>query len=298
MILVTGGAGFVGGRLCARLVADGHQVVSLDNYFAGTTAVHVAGVDYRRGLTHDIARLVPETPTAIFHLGEYSRVGMSFREPEMAWGLNVPGTAAVVHYWYETRAKLIYTGSSTRWGDAESPYSHTKRVNAELIKATGEALGLRYAIAYLCNVYGPGERGDRYGTLIARFRHQRARGQALTVTLPGTQRRNFTHVDDVVDGLMRVWAAGQGDGYVLGCRESWSVLDVAAMFGGDHVLGRAAPGDRSNAPIDTAKAEALGWFASRSLPDYVREVAHAPLPANRFDNQRGLHVGPEPDPSP
>ncbi len=85
LILVTGGAGFIGSHLCARLVADGHKVISLDNYFTGSRDNHVAGVEYREGHTKDIAKLVPETPDIIYHLGEYSRIAKSLEEPDVVF---------------------------------------------------------------------------------------------------------------------------------------------------------------------------------------------------------------------
>ena len=97
-ILVTGGAGFVGSHLCRRLQAGGHQVISLDNYFTGTRDNHVPGVDYREGHTRDIAKLVPETPDLVYHLGEYSRVEKSLSEPALVWDLNKDGTFAVLEF--------------------------------------------------------------------------------------------------------------------------------------------------------------------------------------------------------
>src|SRR3990167_4497984 len=101
-ILVTGGAGFIGSHLCKRLVQEGHNVISLDNYFAGSRENHVAGVDYRRGHTKDVDSLVPESGIdLIYHLGEYARVEQSLLEPELVRDLNVVGTkgdfALLVH---------------------------------------------------------------------------------------------------------------------------------------------------------------------------------------------------------
>lgn len=99
MILVTGGAGFIGSRLCARLAADGADVVSLDDYSFGSRKNHVPGVDYIEGSTRDIGELVREQPRLIYHLGEYSRVEASFADSERVHGSNVLGTAAVFDYW-------------------------------------------------------------------------------------------------------------------------------------------------------------------------------------------------------
>ena len=117
IIVVTGGAGFIGSHLCERLVHDGHKVISLDNYFTGTPENHVSGVEYRTGHTKDIAKLIPETPELVFHLGEYARTEKSFEDIELVWDLNKTGTFAVLEFCRRHKAKLIYAGSSTKFAD-------------------------------------------------------------------------------------------------------------------------------------------------------------------------------------
>src|SRR5436309_244631 len=104
-VLVTGAAGFVGTHLCTRLVALGHRVIGLDNYFTGSRETHVAGVEYRTAHTKDIAGIVPETPDLLYHLGEYSRVEVSLTEPALVWDLNVVGTFGVLEFWRQRKPK-------------------------------------------------------------------------------------------------------------------------------------------------------------------------------------------------
>jgi UDP-glucose 4-epimerase len=274
LILVTGGAGLVGTNLCRRLAADGHTVISLDNYFAGSRDNHIDGVEYREGHTKDIERLVPETPDIVFHLGEYARVEQSLLEPELVHDLNTVGTAAVVEYWKKRRCKLIYAGSSTKFGDGgaareKTPYASTKAANTELVKAVGDAEGLPYAITYFYNVYGPGERAGVYGTVIEAFKQMYLKGDPLAVTAPGTQLRNFTHVDDITDGLILVAEKGQGDEYGLGNETSLSILDVAKLFGGDILMLPPRAGNRMQSGIDLTKSRAIGWSAKRTLEEYI-----------------------------
>jgi UDP-glucose 4-epimerase len=82
-VVVTGGAGFIGSHLCARLLSLGNRVISLDNYFTGSTRTHIPGVEYREGHTKDIEQYVSESPDCIYHLGEYSRVEISVTEPAL-----------------------------------------------------------------------------------------------------------------------------------------------------------------------------------------------------------------------
>jgi UDP-glucose 4-epimerase len=277
LILVTGGAGFIGSHLCARLVKDGHTVISLDNYFTGSRDNHIPGVDYREGHTKDIEKHVSESPDLIYHLGEYSRVERSLGEPALVWDLNKNGTFGVVEFWRKRGSKLIYAGSSTKFGDGglgrmQSPYAWTKASNTELVKNYAAWYGLPYAITYFYNVYGSGERAGAYGTVIEIFRQKRLKGEPLTVTAPGTQKRNFTHVDDIIDGLVRVGADGIGDDFGIGDERAYSIFEVAEMFGGEIVMQPTAPGNRMSADIDTAKTRALGWSPQKNLAEYIAEA--------------------------
>ena len=189
-IVVTGGAGFVGSRLCGRLAPRGHRVISVDNYFTGVRGIEVPGVDYREAHTNDIGAAVPERPDIVFHLGEYSRVEASLAEPDVVWDMNVNGTFQVLEYWREKSPKLVYAGSSTKFADGglgrdQSPYAFTKATNSELVRNYGDWYGLPFAITYFYNVYGPGERAGTYGTLIEIFRQRFLAGEELPGHLAG-----------------------------------------------------------------------------------------------------------------
>ena len=278
LILVTGGAGFIGSHLCERLVKDGHKVISLDNYFTGSRDNHVPGVDYREGHTKDIEKHISETPDLIYHLGEYSRVEKSLEEPALVWDLNKDGTFGVLEFWRKRGGKLIYAGSSTKFGDGgmgrdQSPYAWTKATNTELVRNYGTWYSLPYAITYFYNVYGPGERAGAYGTVIEIFRQKRLEGEPLTVNSPGTQKRNFTHIDDIINGLVLVGAEGSGDDFGIGDEKAYSILEVAQMFGGELVMRPFPPGNRMISEIDTSKTRSLGWSPEKTLAEYIAEVS-------------------------
>jgi len=280
LILVTGGAGFIGSHLCARLVKEGHEVISLDNYFTGSRENHVPGVDYREGHTKDIEKHIPETPDLVYHLGEYSRVEQSLLEPETVYDLNVLGTKGVLDFWRKRGCKLVYAGSSTKFGDggltrSTTPYASTKAANSESVKEIGDDNGLPYAITYFYNVYGPGERSDMYGTVIEMFKQMYLRGTPIAVVAPGTQERNFTHVGDIVDGLILVGDEGQSDEYGVGNDKSFTILEVARMFGGEIVMLPERIGNRMQSSLDTTKISALGWKAKRTLEGYIKEFTAA-----------------------
>lgn len=276
LALVTGGAGFIGSHLCKRLRDEGRRVISLDNYFAGSRDRQIDGVEYREGHTKDIEALVPETPDIIYHLGEYARVEQSLLEPDVVHDLNVVGTQAVVDFWKKRKCKLVYAGSSTKFGDdggfrERTPYSSSKAANTELVKQVGDAEKLPYAITYFYNVYGPGERAGIYGTVIEAFKQMYLHGAPLAVVAPGTQERHFTHVDDIVSGIILVGERGRGDEYGLGNSRAFTVLEVAKLFGGDIVVLPPRAGNRMQSGLDTSKSGVLGWRPSRTLEQYVAE---------------------------
>ncbi len=276
-VLVTGGAGFIGSHLVRALVARGDRVISLDNYFTGSKDNHVPGADYREGHTKDIERLIPEIPDIVFHLGEYSRVEKSFDDVPLVWDLNKAGTFAVLEFCRKRNTRIVYAGSSTKFGDGglgrnQSPYAWTKASNSELVNNYGSWFGVPHAIAYFYNVYGPGEiTTGPYATVIGIFKELYREGKPLTVVSPGTQKRNFTHIDDIITGLLLVGDDGVGDGFGIGSEGKHSILEVAQMFGAPVTMLPARAGNRMDSDIDTSKVRALGWTPKRDLQEHIRD---------------------------
>jgi len=283
--LVTGGAGFVGSHLIRRLIDQFPEthVISVDNYFSGTVENHVVDerVDYITASSLDINRLwhrrrLP-TPDVTFHLGEYSRIVQSFADFDDVWEFNIRGTKEVVTFCHDRGSLLVYAGSSSKFASegAEhlSPYSWTKAKNIEYIRNFSDWFGLEYVITYFYNVYGPGQiRTGTYATVIGIFEEQAVNGIPLTVVEPGTQTRDFTHIDDIVDGLIACYLHGQGDGYELGTSQEWPILEVARMFSDDIEMIPARQGERARGKADTSQARAIGFDPKRSLPDYAAGV--------------------------
>jgi len=279
MILVTGGAGFIGSHLIEELVKNPeNKVISLDNYFTGKVENHIAGAEYREGDTREIEKNILEKPDIVYHLGEYSRVEKSFDDVETVWNLNALGTFKVLEFCRKTGAKMVYAGSSTKFGDNglgihQSPYAWTKAVNTELVKNYGNWFGLKYAITYFYNVYGPREISEgSYATVIGIFKEQLRKGIPLTVVSPGDQRRNFTHIKDIVKGLILVGEKGEGDEYGLGDERSYSIFEIAEMFGGEIKMLPERKGNRLGSSIDTSKSKNLGWRADLKVEDYIKDL--------------------------
>jgi UDP-glucose 4-epimerase len=273
-ILVIGGAGFIGSHLCEHLVKSGHIVVSLDNYSTGSESNHIQGVEYICGEAKNVGYLC-RSFDLIYHLGEYSRVEQSYTELNKVLDYNVYSIAPVVEFAKKCNAKLVYSGSSTKYtsqGAALSPYTWSKVTNIDFIKNYAEWYGLDYAIAYFYNVYGPREiSSGKYSTVVAKFLHLAKSGATkLPVTSPGTQLRNFTHIDDIVAGLILVGEQASGDDWGIGSPDAHSVLDLADMIGLPPKMLPATKGNRLSASVVTEKIQSLGWSAKNNLRNYVK----------------------------
>ena len=277
-ILVTGGAGFIGSNLCEKLAEDPNNIVySLDNYSTGSRDNHISNVSYIEGETANIAKLINFNPDIIYHLGEYSRVEQSFEDIEKVWRYNKNGIFAVLQFCRQAGSKLIYAGSSTKFGDgglgrSQSPYAWTKASNTELVENYGTWFNVSFAIVYFYNVYGKREIATgKYATLIALFKEKILKGEPLTVVSPGTQKRNFTHIEDIINGLVLVGEQGYGDEFGIGSSDAYTILEIAQMFGGEVIMLPERKGNRMTADVVTSKTEALGWKATKSINDYIRE---------------------------
>lgn len=276
-IMVIGGAGFIGSHLCDALTKyKVSEIISIDDYSTGCRENHIDGVNYIKASTVDFCFDFSTKIDFVFHLGEYSRVEQSFADYDAVWQKNIIGTKRVIDFCAKSGSKLIYAGSSTKFGDngqtkMSSPYAWTKYINTELIQNYARWFGIDFAIVYFYNAYGPREiqTGD-YATLIAKFSHQYKNGEPLTVVKPGTQRRNFTHVSDIISGLTLVAAAGYGDGYGIGVAQDYSILEVANMFGGPTTYLPERQGNRMSAGVMTQKTRELGWEPVNDLSAYIK----------------------------
>jgi len=278
-ILVTGGAGFVGSHLCERLAQDeNNNVYSLDNYSMGSVNNHVNNVTYIEGSTADIEELITFSPDIVYHLGEYSRVEQSFYDIEKVWQYNKDGIFAVLEFVRKHGCKIIYAGSSTKFGDgglgrSASPYAWTKATNTELVMNYGAWFDIPYAITYFYNVYGAREiQTGKYATLIALFKEKMKNNEPLTVVSPGSQKRNFTHVDDIIDGLILIGENGHGDDFGIGSPEPYTVKEIAEMFGGEIEMLPERKGNRMAADVISAKTIALGWKPIHTIEEYINEL--------------------------
>jgi len=279
MILVTGGAGFVGHNLIKRIrtTRPEIEIVCLDNYFTGTKDNHIEGVTYIEGSTWEAPQLLEGYKfDEVYHFGEYSRIVQSFKDITLAQQSILQGTPIILDLCRQWGAKLIYSASSSKFGNDGrdenlAPYSWMKAKMVELIKNYHNWYGLQYEICYFFNVYGPGQimSGD-YATVVGIFERQWRAGDSLTVVHPGTQTRDFTHVDDIVDGVLSASEQQANHEWHLRSGKSWTIIEVAELFTKDWQFIPERPGERQHsAEIPNDTRERLGWQAKKSLRNWV-----------------------------
>lgn len=283
-IIVTGGAGFVGSHLIKKLSENSkNNIWSIDDYSTGTENNHIKSdnVKYIKCHTKDINKIwdIEEVIgffDAVFHFGEYSRVEPSIKEIDVVSKSNCEGTFSVLEFCRKTKTKLIYSASSTKFGDDgnninKSPYAFFKCKNVDLIKNYKEWYNLDYKILYFYNVYGPGQiESGTYATVIGIFEKQYREGLPITVVHPGTQTRDFTHVGDIVSGIIQSVNFEAEDEIFLGTGKSYRIIDVAKMFSEDIIMLPPRKTERMN--TDIVKSESFNWKAKVNLEDYIKQV--------------------------
>jgi UDP-glucose 4-epimerase len=275
-ILVTGGAGFVGTNLIKKLLSEGHCVVSVDNYYTGKEENHILGAKYYRYDIRDIDDYsVFGVFDVVYHLAAIARIQPSFKEPLDYFETNSTATYIISQYCSKYNIPLIYAGSSSHHsGKFKNPYTFSKDIGEEIIKLHQEHYGLKCSIARFYNVYGPYHLKDGgYCTLIGKWEKSLEDGKPLTIYGDGTKRRDFTHIYDIVDGLIKIKEKESwGYTFELGRGENYSIEDIANMFGGDKVYEDNKPGEADITLCDSSLAnQILGWSATINIEDYIKE---------------------------
>lgn len=232
-ILVTGGAGFVGTNLIKKLLNEGHIVHSLDNYEVGLKENEIDGCFYHDNDITNI-NLLDKDFDLIFHLAALSRIQPSFNNPEETFRVNTIGTQKVCEFARLTGAKIIYSGSSSRFHNPyQSPYATSKHMGEEVCKMYKKTYGMDIEIVRFYNVYGPGEIVDGdWAAVIGKWRRQVRDNKPITIVGDGEQRRDFTYIDDIIDGLWRIGMKEikHKDAWELGTGQNYSINEVYKMF--------------------------------------------------------------------
>ena len=279
-ILITGGAGFIASNLI-KLILDNNSKVfiySYDNYYSGSRKNHIKStkVKYIKGDTQKINKnrfLKKINFDHVFHFAEFSRIVPSFDNYDTCIKTNTYGTFEVIKFCLEKKAKLIYSASSSTIGNNKflSPYSWSKYANNELIKNFSKWFGLKYVIVYFYNVYGPNQiTKGHMSAVIGIFEKQYLLGKPLTVVKPGTQKRDFTHVEDIANGTYLAATKSLNSEFHLGSGKNYSIIEVAKMFKSKYKLVSERPGERFYSLSKSNKAKIqLKYRIKNDLKSYI-----------------------------
>ena len=243
-IIVTGGAGFIGTNLIKELLRfKAYKIISIDNYFTGTKKNHISNknVRYINSDTKNISKTlnkIKKKIKVIFHFAEFSRIAQSFDNDNICFNSNIIGSYKVINFCLKNKIKIIYSATSASLGNKGkdqnlSPYAFSKSNNMNLIMNLHEWFGLKYEIIYFYNVYGPNQIYDTFmAAVVGIFERCYKLKKPLSVVKPGTQTRKFTHVEDTVKACIYAWKKNKNTHYSISNEKSYSILDLATIFGG------------------------------------------------------------------
>ena len=286
--LVTGGAGFIGTNIIKRLLKDGHEVVSVDNYSTGKKENHQEGCQYHDfdlSSSHTLGIYVDhgsypvwrdDEYDIIFHLSALARIQPSLKDPHKTIFNNFVSTLNILEYGRKNDIKVVCAGSSSVHGGAyANPYTFTKWQGDKLCHMYSEVFNFSVNVCRFYNVYGPHHLTEgEYCTVVGIFERQYKNGEPLTITWDGEQRRDFTHVDDIVDGLILTSESKSwGLTIELGRGKNYSINDVVDMFGEDYpreYIDKRS-GEMRSTLCDLGLAySAVGYQPKRNIEDYIQ----------------------------
>jgi UDP-glucose 4-epimerase len=302
LILVTGGAGFIGSAFVRSLVSDGDSVAVLDDLSSGDPGAIPAGVQLVRLDIADprtVTSIAELRPSSVVHAAAQVSVTHSVADPERDHAVNVAGTGHVLDGARAAgcRRFVFLSSGGAVYGEADgatedtppeplSPYGRNKLAAERLVAESG----IPYAIARLANVYGPGQRSDLEGGVVAIFAAALALGQSVTIFGDGEQSRDFVFVDDVVDGIRRLLRSPRSGTWNIGTGRPTTVHELlaameraaAAAIGHEHADAREGEVRTSRLGIELIERD-IGWRPATSLDDGLRATLVA---------DRGLVSGP------
>jgi len=242
ILVVTGGAGFIGSNLiCELLKFKKFKVLSIDNYSSGLSKNHINNkrIKYLKGSTKNIEILLKSyigKIHTIFHFGEFARIYQSFKKVNDCFNSNIEGSANVFNFALKNKIRLVYSATSASLGNGGkdmnlSPYAFSKAKNLELLENLKRWFNFSYEVIYFYNVYG--ERQICKGhmaTVVGIFEDHFKRGKKLPVVKPGTQIRRFTNVLDTVKACIFAWRKNKCKHYSIASKQSFSIIELAKLF--------------------------------------------------------------------
>lgn len=280
-ILVTGGLGFVGSHLTEALLSDPqNKITVIDSLISDSSSRE----NMRPGVRYwidDIRNLnsskyASENFDTIYHLAALARIQPSFEDPLTYLSIDMMGTAHVLEFARNCKANVVYAGSSSAYaGPMLNPYAYAKYAGEQVCELYAKLYGMNTVTARFFNVYGDRQPvSGPYATVVGIFEVQKKNSKALTVTGDGEQRRDFTHVSDIVSGL-RALSQGThcGEVYNLGTGKNYSINELAALFKPEdinYIPPRAGEARTTLADISLT-TEKSGWHPLMTLEKYVQQ---------------------------
>ena len=279
-ILVTGGAGFIGSNLIKKLAEKGCNITSIDNYSTGTIANEVKGVKYINDDIENIDKINMRFDTC-FHLAAQSRVQPSFDNPKQSFRVNVTGTTKVMEWAKVKKTKVIYAGSSSKHHNpSDSPYAMYKFLGEQVCKLYKKSFDVNVEISRFYNVYGPGENIDKkFGNVIGIWAAQIKNNESITIVGDGNQKRDFIHVIDLVDGLIKIAETkiSNSDAWELGTGLNYSINELYSFFDKNFKIKSInipdQPGNyRETLRINDDALKLLNWKPKDRLKSHIENL--------------------------
>lgn len=291
--LVTGGAGFIGSNLVDRLIEIGHEVVVIDNEYSDVHEQfywNPKAQNYKYDIRdYENTRPLYDGVDFVFHIAAEARIQPAILNPIEAVSINSVGTCTVLQCAREAGVKrVMYSSTSSAYGmnsfpnvetqpdDCLNPYSVSKVNGEKLCKMYTSLYGLQTICFRYFNVYGERQplRGQ-YAPVIGIFLRQRSAGESLTIVGDGEQRRDFTHVGDVINANILAATTNPsseyfGQVYNVGTGKNYSINQIAAMI--DHPTVNIDPrlGEARVSLANNSKLrEVFGWEPTMKLEDWI-----------------------------
>jgi UDP-glucose 4-epimerase len=299
-VLITGGAGFVGNALAQKLASkmNTSKIYVLDNFSASQNhpaasllldkqSIQFEGITYIKGDTCDIKTKCKDLcPDIVFHFGEFSRINESWSNKNSVYRSNLLGTSMVLDYCVDKKSLLVYSASSAILCDSNetkqlqsTPYTFTKSVMVDMIRHYSSWYDLKYIITYFYNVYGPGQVEEGiYSTVMGIFENCFKHDKNLPVVEPGTQSRIFTHIDDIINGIiysvkLKIECGNSITDVPICSTDECTIKELALKFVGEDKIDYlpSRKGDRvKSVKVLADVLRENGWNSRNNLDDYIR----------------------------